>query len=299
MNNVEEKNRLVLEYISIIEEKFKSLGHPISAEMVYTVREQYANSTKSFEEIKEEIDKLVDVKLNGIREAKLQSENFKQTNYHNAELDERESRTFEQIKYTYDKVQKLLHEAGVKVYISGGTVPYLLLNQDSNRLHDDIDTVCKMEDINTLREVFQIAGLYNQEWDSTNFAQDGKDYGFEMKIDGVPFGIYPFTYENGMLTQYSYDPYNQHCKIKKMPLESVDDYVTSYESADGKVYDTMSLEVIKLTKDSVNRAKDIADSKKISEIGVREDVFNRMQMPVQIQDKLASELESYEAHIEY
>ena len=84
-----------------------------------------------------------------------------------------------------------------------------------------------------------------------------------------------------------------------MPLEKLDDYVTSYVSVDGKLYNTMSLEVIKLTKEKVNRAKDIADSKKISEIGVREDVLNRLQMPVEIQNKVASELVRYESRGEY
>lgn len=296
---MEEKNKLVLEYIEIIQGKFESLGHPISREMVYAVSEKYINSDKTFDEIKEEIDKLVDIKLQGIMDAKLHDDRKQQSYYQNKEQDDRESRTLEQIKATYDKVQKLLFEAGVNVYISGGTVPYLLLNQDSNRLHDDIDTVCRMEDVNKLREVFQIAGLYNPEWDSLTFARDGKDYGFEMKIDGVPFGIYPFTYDNGKLTQYSYDPYNRHCKIKEMPLEKLDDYVTSYVSVDGKLYNTMSLEVIKLTKEKVNRAKDIADSKKISEIGVREDVLNRLQMPVETQNKVASELVRYESRGEY
>lgn len=198
--------------------------------------------------------------------------------YSNAEKDNRESRTFSQIKEVISRTQKLLEENGLNIYISGGTVPYLLLNEDSNRLHDDVDTICKLEDIESLRELFKKEGLYKPEWDSKNYSRDGKDYGFEMEIDGVPFGIYPFNYENGTVIQYSFDPYNKMCKTKTIPIEQLTDYICTYESRDGKRYDTMSLEYIKLSKDNARRPKDIADSKKISEYGIRNDVMSRITM---------------------
>lgn len=198
--------------------------------------------------------------------------------YPNAKKDNRESRTFSQIKEVINRIQKLLEENGLNIYISGGTVPYLLLNEDSNRLHDDVDTICKLEDIESLRELFKKEGLYKPEWDSKNYSRDGKDYGFEMEIDGVPFGIYPFNYKNGTVTQYSFDPYNKMCKTKTIPIEQLTDYICTYESRDGKRYDTMSLEYIKLSKDNARRPKDIADSKKISEYGIRNDVMSRITM---------------------
>ena len=39
----------------------------------------------------------------------------------------------------------------------GGIVPYLLLDEDSGRLHDDIDTICKLEDVEKLRKAIEEA----------------------------------------------------------------------------------------------------------------------------------------------
>jgi len=241
--------------------------------------EMFENSDKEYNETITEIENLksqiIDDYLNR------EKDENKMRYYANANEDERESRTFSQIKDVQDKVQELLNQYGLKVYISGGSVPYLLQNEDSGRLHDDIDTICKKEDIDKLRKVFIDAGLYNPEWDSRNFSEDGEDYGFEMKIDGVPFGIFPFEYDeiNKTVTQYSADPYIQTCKTKTIPIHEMTDYIMSYRGLDGKVYDTMSLEYIKLTKDNAGRPKDIVDSRKIEETGMlRKEVMDRVQM---------------------
>ena len=193
----------------------------------------------------------------------------------------RDNKTFEQVKEVYKKVQNILDENGLKVYLSGGTVPYILQNEDSGRLHDDIDTICEKEDMNNLREVFKKEGFYKEEWDSKTYATDGVDYGFETMIDGVPYGIYPFSYNKGAkkMTQYSFDPYTKECKQKTMPMEELSDYVMTYRGLDGKTYDMMSLEYIKLSKDNAGREKDIIDSKKIEETKLlRNDVMNRISM---------------------
>jgi len=241
--------------------------------------EMFENSGKSYEQIVTEINSLRDQMVRNYqnRENK-RSEIYY---YSNAAEDERESRTFAQIKEVQLKVQELLDQYGLKIFIAGGSVPYLLTNEDSGRLHDDIDTICMVEDIDKLRQVFISAGLYNPKWDSKIFSPDGIDYGFEMKIDGVPFGIFPFIYDekSKTITQYSTDPYNQTCKTKTIPVEEITDYIMTYRGRNGKDYNTMSLEYIKLTKDNARRPKDMADSKKIEEIGLlRQDVLNRIQM---------------------
>ncbi len=281
--SIEQKSELVKHYIINTSNRLNAkYNNILTQDKINQAIYMFTNSEKKYEEIIEEINELVtSIEENYI---KLQKE-F--DNY------DRNSRTFEQIKNTLVKVQQLLDSYGLKVFISGGTVPYLLLNQDSNRLHDDIDTVCRLEDIERLREVFKQAGLYQKEWDSKNYASDGKDYGFEMKIDGVPFGIYPFSYEDGILTQYSYDPYNMQCKIKTLQLEQLSDYIVSYSGADGKIYTTMSLEFIKLTKDFAKREKDIVDSLKIIETGMlRPEVMQRIKMFSEIQNIEASKLGS-------
>jgi len=198
--------------------------------------------------------------------------------YFRKKLNQKEKTTFTQARNTLNKVLNLLEEKHLKIYIVGGLVPYILLNQDSNRLHDDIDTICRLEDIKELRELFIKEGLYNKEWDSKTYSKDDKDYGFEMKIEGVPFAICPFEYKDGIINQYSFDPYTKECKTKTIPIKQISDYVYSYESKDGKIYDTMSLEYIKLTKDNIQRPKDILDLEKISEYGIRNDVMSRLIM---------------------
>lgn len=75
---MEEKNALVLEYINGIRETFERNGNPISDETVSRVSNQYLNSSKSFEEIKEEIDKLVEEKLEELRKRRELMEKMQQ-----------------------------------------------------------------------------------------------------------------------------------------------------------------------------------------------------------------------------
>lgn len=204
----------------------------------------------------------------------------------------RDSRTFYQVKSTYDLVKKILESEEVKLYTAGGIVPYILNNEESNRLHDDIDTVCDLENMVKIREIFQDYGLYNPNLDSLTYSNDGVDYGFEMIVQGIPFGIFPFTYDEDekMLIQYSYDPYTTECKIKKVHCEKLSDYVCTYKGRDGNMHNTMSLEMIKYTKNTVNREKDLLDLRKISEIGYRTEVYDRLKPIIEIQKVKASEL---------
>lgn len=211
--------------------------------------------------------------------------------YSNAQKDNRESRTFDQIKQSLEKIQRILVNYNIQIYICGGIVPYLLLNQNSNRLHDDIDVIARLEDMPKLREIFKKEGLYNPKWDSTKKVEDNLDYGFEMMIENVPVGIYPFTYQDGILTQYSYDPYNTRCKIKEVELLELSDYIVTYQSADRKIYDTMSLEYIYKSKISANRPKDIIDAKKIEETRIlRPNVLNRIQDYKEVQNEKAKDI---------
>lgn len=203
----------------------------------------------------------------------------------------RESRNYKQVKSAYEDLRNLLEDEEVKVYISGGVAPYLLLNQDSGRLHDDIDTIVAMKDMANLRRIFKKAGLYNSNWDSKTFAKDGTDYGFEVMINGVPIGIYPFIYKNKKVVQYTYDPYTTECKIKELEVEDLSDYIMTYLGMDGRLYDTMSMEYIKFSKEQEPvRAKDIIDSKKIENYEIRQYVYDRLQMFKQIQNIKAENL---------
>lgn len=231
------------------------------------------------------IDLLSEAEINNmLLEIGNNEENIK--SYFFARIHQKEKIPFAQAKNVVNKILKLLEEKNLKIYIAGGLVPYILLNQDSNRLHDDIDTLCRLEDTENLRELFIKEGFYKTDWDSKTYSKSGKDYGFEMEIDGISFAIYPFEYKDGIITQYSFDPYTKECKTKTIPISQINDYVYSYKSKDGKVYETMSLEYIKLTKDCTKRFKDIIDSKKISEYGIRDEVMSRIMMYNEQKEKL-------------
>lgn len=209
---------------------------------------------------------------------------------HTFDSNNRESRNYKQIKSAYEELRNLLEDEKVKVYISGGLAPYLLLNQDSGRFHDDIDTIVAMKDMTSLRRIVKKAGLYNPNWDSKTFVKDGTDYGLEVMINGVPIGIYPFIHKNKKIVQYTYDPYTTQCKIKELEIEDLSDYIMTYRGIDGRLYDTMSMEYIKFSKEQAGRPKDIIDLKNIENTGIREYVYNRLQMFKQIQDTKAESL---------
>lgn len=206
--------------------------------------------------------------------------------YINAKENNRESRTFEEIAKAYEKIKTILDKENLITYLAGGSVPYFILNEDSNRLHDDIDTVCKFEDIDKIREALKKNGLYDKDLDSKTFTKDGKDYGFEIMVEGVPISFSPFRYDGKMVSQHTYDPYSHHCKVQEMELYDIEDYITSYKSLNGTTYHTMSLEYIKKSKDNtIGRAKDKKDSEAISRTGqIRPDVFKRIKLPTLISD---------------
>lgn len=245
-------------------------GFDIPQTKIDEIINRFINSNKEYSQIITEIDNI--------------AQEYLTNNLHN-------QTNFKQIKLVLSKIQKILESTNTKTYIAGGIVPYLLLNEDSNRHHSDIDFICPLQDMTKLRNIFKQASLYKNDWDSLSYAKDNKDYGFEIIIDGIPVGIYPFTYKDKKLMQYSYDPNRKMCKIKLIKLENISDYITSYKSKDGQTYNTMSLEFIKMTKDHANRPKDIIDSKKITETNLlREDVLNRIQMYQEIQNIKASDL---------
>ena len=64
---MEEKNQLVITYVNQIKNNFEKNGNPVSEETVRNVINRYIDSSKSFEEIKQEIDEMVEEKLEEIR----------------------------------------------------------------------------------------------------------------------------------------------------------------------------------------------------------------------------------------
>ncbi len=288
-----EKQEYIVAYINNLAVSLnKQYSGMLPSDKIQKAINMFKDSPKELPEIIEDIETLKQQIIEEyLARKKERQETF--SYYDNMIKDNRESRTYEQIKEAYENVRKYLESNNLKLFISGGTVPYLLLNENSNRLHDDIDTVCLKQDIDKIRQVFKSTTYYDKEWDSLNFSKDEKDYGFELNVEGVPVGIYPFSYENGQVVQYSWDPYNKTCKIKTIPVQELSDYVTSYKGADGRNYDTMSLEYIKLTKENAGRPKDLADVDKINQIGVRPHVMNRLSLYTEVSN-ISEEIDNEE-----
>ena len=201
--------------------------------------------------------------------------------YPNFLKDKRESRTFNQIKRAYGKFQELLGSyLQTRTFIMGGAAPYLLMNKDSKRLHDDIDVICYLEDIPILRKRFKDTPYYKDSWDSLNYKKGGLDFGFTLIIDDVPIGIKPFFVLNNILMILFFVPYQKDfVQIQVNNVENLYDYFTKYKGADGKVYYMATLEFIKKSKDFFslfNRHKDVVDSKFIEEIGINRNIYYRV-----------------------
>ena len=269
-------NEELIKYLSSAINEINGMypDNPIGIEAQSQILNQLQSSGKPLPALKKEIDAMKQATIEGRKAKEEKSAEPSIENDPN-----REAQSFEDIKKALSKLQTLTRFVDAPMYISGGIVPYLLLGQDSGRLHDDIDTIVDLKDIHELRKVFKDTPYYNADWDSLNHVQDGNDYGFELNVDGVPVGIYPFIDDDDTILQYTYDPYTHECKIKRIPEKKKENYVKTYTSTTGEVYTTMSLEYIKKSKDRVGRGKDIKDSAKIDEYGYDEELYSSIELP--------------------
>lgn len=201
------------------------------------------------------------------------------------EKEESKGYTYSQATDVYKTLLKSFEDTGVDLYLGGGLVPYILMNEDSKRLHGDVDIVCSMNDMSKIRRRLKETAVYNAEGDSINYATDGVDYGLEFSLNGVSIGIYPFEYENGKITQYSWDSEKKLGKVKGIKLSALDNYVTEYESKDGNIYKTLALEVIKKSKDLTGRSKDIEDSQVVASYGFNQNVYESLQEYKKVAEK--------------
>src|SRR5574344_1884199 len=178
-----------------------------------------------------------------------------------------------------------------KLYLCGGTTAYFLLNQQSEHPTVHLDAVCDMKNIDDLRKYYQNTPYYRSNWDSKNQVKDGNDYGFQLDINGITVNINPYTYDNGKLTQYSWEYSNQYCDITETHINSIEDYVTTYVSKTGKPYQAMTMEAI-AKQNQLDNKLSAEEQEKIVAYGVREEVYNNISKFDNIQSKTANELNS-------
>ncbi|MBR6778893.1 MAG: hypothetical protein IKM43_01910 [Clostridia bacterium] len=259
-------------------------GDIFTLELLERAKHQFNNINLPYGELVKQVDKSIAERIESM---------MVETKVEEQQKYERENKTFSQIKNTHEKLKDILLGSDSKLFIAGGSVPYFILDEDSKRTHDDIDTLADLSDMSELRQLFKGTEYYKPEWDTLTYVQDGDDYGFEMIIEGVPVGIYPFRYdqEKSKVTQYTFDPYLKRCRIKEIEVTELSDYVATYKTKNGEEIHCQALEQIKLSKIGANRAKDIADNKKIDETGlIREEVYLRINPYQQVQDLKADDL---------
>lgn len=201
-------------------------------------------------------------------------------------------KSFKETKKVFNRVKYLMDENKVKLYAAGGFIPYMIAGDDSERMHNDLDNICDYKDINTIRELFKKEGFYDEKLDSKAYSGDKKDYGFEARVKGVKVGVYPFAYssDHKMIIQRTYDSEDRICKEKKVPCENINDYVMMYQGKDGRKFNSMSLEMIRFTKEKAGREKDIKDIKEIDKIGYRKDIYDRLKPYDEVKNIKAEDL---------
>lgn len=288
-------NEELIKYLSAAINEVNNMypENPIGIEAQSQILNSLTSSGKPLPVLKKEIDAMKEATIEGRRAKKEEVEHTEEE-----KSSTRETHSFDDIKRALTTLEALTKYADAPIFIAGGTVPYLLLGEDSGRLHDDIDTLVDLKDIHELRRIFKKTPYYKEEWDSLTHVKDGNDYGFELDVDGVPVGIYPFIDDDDTILQYTYDPYTHECKIKRIPERKRENYVKTYTSTDGHTYRTMALEYIKKSKDKVGRGKDLKDASKIEEYGYDEELYSQIELPddMEFQKETAEKINETVSH---
>ena len=170
-----------------------------------------------------------------------------------------------------------------KLYIVGGTVPYIISNTISNREHSDIDIIVEEKNMNTIREYLQSNNLYDRKLDSLTFEynKDKVDYGVDCFIDGITVNFAPFKLiNNGMLQRNFLSKQNSGINaLVNVPMENIklEDCITIH-FVDQVQLKTYNLEMIKIMKEKSKKPKDQVDIKVIDEHGYNKEKYEELKV---------------------
>lgn len=190
--------------------------------------------------------------------------------------------------HPYEKIMETLMKINVieelrgKLFVSGGIVPWIISEVDSGRLHGDIDLICKLEDMDLVRQKLKDYNIYEPQLDSLTYEQEGlrQDYGVDTYIGGVPVGFYPYEVKNGRIIQRSFSPDlvdgKPDLKVKIMDGLDEKDFLTTTTLSNGVTIGHSTLEMIRATKLRANRAKDHYDIAQIDAIGIDSERWKRV-----------------------
>ena len=170
-----------------------------------------------------------------------------------------------------------------KLYIVGGTVPYLISNTISNREHSDIDIIVEEKNINTIRQYLQSNNLYDKKLDSLTFEynKDKVDYGIDCIIDGITINFAPFETIEDIMVQRNFLS-KQSSGINALVTVTIGD-VKIEECSTTVIIDkveikTYNLEMIKIMKEKSNKPKDEIDIKVIDKYGYNKKKYDDLKI---------------------
>lgn len=265
---MEEKNNLIISYINNKVEELEEMSMYVPKENVEKLRMAFLNRSEDINIIKTRIDTIFDNSV-AVYKQNLEKMGFE----------------YSDVVNVYNKVMKM-NKTKAKLYLAGGIIPYVLLNENSNRKHTNLDLLCSKDDVRMIREVFRKNDLYEPKRDSLTYTVNGIDYGFQVVVDKIKVNVAVFEVKEEGLVEYSFDCHRRIGRIKNINAK-LNDYIVPYVSADNKKYNTLSLEFLIADKLLLKREKDKKDIEKISECnGISEEKIKKIPLPLVREEKL-------------
>lgn len=265
---MEEKNRLITEYIENKIKELENMSMYISKDNIDKVIKNFLNRSEDINIIKTKIDTMFN---NSIEAYKA---NLEKIGY-----------TYEDIMKVYDKVIKL-NKTRAELYLMGGIVPYVLLNDSTGRRHESLDLLCDKKDIEQLRELFRKEDLYDPKRDSLTYTVNNIDYGFQVIVDKVKVNIFTFEETDKGIVEYTFDCKKKIGRIKNIASKK-SEYIMPYVTSDNKKIFTVALEFVVADKLLTNRDKDKVDIEKVKECnGMSSEKIKKLPLPIVKEVKL-------------
>lgn len=265
---MEEKNKLIISYINNKVKELENMSMYIPKENVDKLINAFTNRNEDINIIKTKIDTIFNNSISAYKE------NLEKIGF-----------PYKEVLEVYNKIEKM-NKTRAKLYLSGGLIPYVLLNEDSGRRHSNLDLLCSKEDIRMIREVFRKQDIYEPKRDSLTYTVNDIDYGFQVVIDKIKVNISVFEERNNSIIEYSFDCHNRIGRIKNINAK-LSDYILPYVSSDNKKYTTLSLELLIANKLLLGRDKDKKDIEKIKECnGISEEKIKKLPLPLVKEEKL-------------
>ena len=265
---MEEKNQKIIAYINKKVQELESMSMYIPNENVERLQNAFLNRTDDIEVIKTRIDTIFNNSVNAYKESM-----------------EKIGVPYNDIMEVYNKIEKM-NKTTAKLYLSGGIIPYVLLNEEDGRKHENLDLLCSKKDIRMIREVFRKNDLYEPKRDSLTYTVNNIDYGFQVVVDNVKVNIAVFEEVDNGIVEYSFDCHNRIGRIKNINTK-LSDYIVPYVSSDNKKYRALSLEILIANKLLMGRDKDKKDIEKIKECnGISEEKIKKLPLPLVREERL-------------